>query len=128
MHDYLGETAEAERCWRHVLTLAGGEPERVADYDPSFEAGRCGEHWPRWRSGAAISGGGAAVGGDPGGESRRSRSSGAARCLEIRTRCQPIRAGEHGTTGTIRDEMGHAGDRNEPGPKGWQRRPRGRNA
>jgi tetratricopeptide (TPR) repeat protein len=40
MHDCLGETAEAERCWRRVLTLAGGKAEGVADYDPSFESAR----------------------------------------------------------------------------------------
>jgi hypothetical protein len=40
MHDCLGESAEAERCWRHVLTLVGGVPERMADYDPLFEARR----------------------------------------------------------------------------------------
>jgi hypothetical protein len=38
MHLVLGELEEAERCWRQVLELAGGDPELFAYCDPSFEA------------------------------------------------------------------------------------------
>jgi tetratricopeptide (TPR) repeat protein len=40
MHHGLGELAEAERCWRHVLNLVGGGRERMACYDPRFESCR----------------------------------------------------------------------------------------
>jgi tetratricopeptide (TPR) repeat protein len=40
MHLALGELAEAEECWRHVLALAGGDPERTAYFDAHFEACR----------------------------------------------------------------------------------------
>jgi tetratricopeptide (TPR) repeat protein len=40
MHLVVGDLDEAERCWRRVLTLAGGDPGLVPYCDPRFEAGR----------------------------------------------------------------------------------------